>query len=227
MVVGSFGGLSWCGTGVSMWGGRASLPAFRGEFSMPRPLHRTNLVYFVGVCAGLLGAMALLVAGIRAQGSSKPPIKPGLWEIKRSSSELDGKKTPDVGETLQSLPPQLRERVAAQMRSRGIDMVDSKTSKMCVSAEILSNDTWLSGRQGCKTSFLSRTSSVWKWRSTCDKPPSTAEGETRFKGDNSYTSVIDIKMVQDNQNHNAHMEMQGKWLGADCGDLKPFVPAQE
>jgi len=190
---------------------------------MSYPPHRTNNLLFASVCTAVTAAVLLLSFGIRAQGSpSKPPIKPGLWEIKRSASELDGKKTPDMSETLQNLPPQVRERISASMRERGIEMVDAKTSKMCLSAETLSSDAWVSGRQGCKTTFVTRTSRLWRWRSTCDKPASSAEGETHFKGDSSYSSVVDVQMSQDNETHKSHMEMQGKWLSADCGGLKPF-----
>lgn len=180
--------------------------------------------------ARLLSIPALLLLAAAhgaAPAQSRPPIKAGLWEVKQTR-EMNGQKMPDMGEHLKNMPPEARKRMEEQMRQRGVEMGGgSTTAKLCLSEESLSRDDWTSAgaEHGCKTEILSRSATAWKWRSTCGgQPPTVAEGETRFQGDTGYTTVIDATSNRQGQPHRMHMEMQGKWLGADCGKLKPIVP---
>lgn len=174
----------------------------------------------------LTPALLMLAAYGSALAQNRPPIKAGLWEVKQTR-EMNGQKMPDVSEHFKNMPPEARKRMEQQMRQRGMEMGGSSAMKVCLSEESLSRDDWTSagGEHGCKTEILSRGANVWKWRSACGgQPPSVAEGETRFQGDTVYTTVVDMTTQQQGQQQKMHMEMQGKWLGADCGMLKPIVP---
>lgn len=179
----------------------------------------------MATATGLAPALAatLALCALSAAAQNRPPIKPGLWEVKQTR-EMDGQKAPDIGEHLKQMPPEMRKRVEEQMRQSGVDMGDGGVMKLCMTADTLARDDWASGQASCKTEVLSRSASAWKWRSSCSQPPTTAEGETRFQGDAAYTTVVDMTSQQQGKPQKMHMEMQGKWLGASCGDLKPFKP---
>jgi hypothetical protein len=176
-----------------------------------------------GVCCAPVLVATLAVLAVAAHAQNRPPIKPGLWEVKQTR-EMNGEKAPDMSEHLAKLPPEVRKQMEAQMKERGVQMGTGGATKVCLSAENLSREDWASGQSSCQTEILSRSAAAWKWRSSCPQPPSTAEGETRFKGDSAYTTVVDMTMQRQGQAQKMHMEMDGKWLAADCGDLKPVTP---
>lgn len=168
---------------------------------------------------GLIAACAAV-----AHAQTAPPIKPGLWQI-TSTRQVDGQKAPELGEHLKNMPPEARKRMEANMKLHGVDMSGSPGSmKMCMTRESLDQGRWQGEQTNCKTDFSSRTASSWKWRSTCTQPPSESEGEASFAGSESYTVKSTTRMTLQGQTRVTNMTMSAKWLGADCGDLKPLAP---
>ncbi len=171
-----------------------------------------------------LAALVLLAA--TAQAQTTPPIRPGLWQV-QSERMSDGKKAPDLGEQLKTMSPAMRQRMEASMKQHGIDMSGPPGQmKMCQTKESLDQGKWQGEQSACKTDFTTRSGSVWKWKSTCSQPPSVTEGEAVFTGSESYTVTSATTMSMKGQNHTTSMTIKAKWLGADCGDLKPLkLPA--
>jgi len=172
-----------------------------------------------------LAALAL-VFGVGAQAQTAPPIKPGLWQI-TSDRQTDGQPAPDLGEHLKQMPPEMRKRMEANMKQQGVDMSGGPGSmKICQTRESLDQGRWQGEQGNCKTDFTSRTGSTWKWRSTCSQPPSQTEGEASFSNPESYTVKSSTTMTMQGKAQVTKMTMNGKWLGADCGGLKPIAPPQ-
>ncbi|MBX3621549.1 MAG: DUF3617 domain-containing protein [Rhizobacter sp.] len=168
---------------------------------------------------GLIAACAMV-----AHAQTAPPIKPGLWQV-TSTRLVDGQKAPELGEHLKNLPPEARKRMEANMKLHGVDMSGGPGSmKMCMTRESLDQGRWQGEQTNCKTDFTSRTGSTWKWRSSCTQPPSESEGEASFSGSESYTVKSTTRMTLQGQTRVTNMTMNAKWLGADCGDLKPLAP---
>lgn len=173
-----------------------------------------------------MSAACLLVAGVaaHAQTPPTPPIKPGLWQV-QSEREVDGRKAPDVGTQMKSMSPEMRKHMEANMRQHGIDMSGGPGQmKMCMTRESLDAGKWQGEQTRCKTSF-NTAGSVWKWRATCDQPPSVSDGEATFASAEAYTVKSSTTMTMQGQTHVNKMTLTGKWLGGDCGDLKPVAPS--
>lgn len=165
-----------------------------------------------------------LAFGMAAHGQTTPPIKPGLWQIS-SDRQVDGQKAPDLGEHMKKMSPEMRKRMEANMKQHGVDMSGGAGNmKMCMTRESLDQGRWQGEEGNCKTDFTSRTASSWKWRSSCSQPPSQTEGEASFAGPEAYTVKSSTTMTMQGQTRVTKMVMSGKWLGADCGDLKPIAP---
>lgn len=170
-----------------------------------------------------LAALALSL-GLPAHAQTAPPIKPGLWQI-NSDRQVDGQKAPDLGEHMKKMSPEVRKRMEANMKQHGVDMSGGPGSmKMCMTRESLDQGRWQGEEGRCKTDFTSRSASSWKWRSSCSQPPSQTEGEASFAGPEAYTVKSSTTMTLQGQTRVTQMVMSGKWLGADCGDLKPIAP---
>lgn len=170
----------------------------------------------------VLGLVAACAAVAHAQ--TAPPIKPGLWQV-QSERTLDGQKAPDMSQQMANMPPEARKQMEAMMKQRGMDISGGVNNmKMCMTREQLDEGRWRSDESNCKTDFITRTSSQWKWRSVCTQPPSESEGEANIASPERYTVKVSTVSKRKGEPHTSQMTMNAKWLGADCGDVKPFAP---
>lgn len=177
----------------------------------------------------ILGSLTIVCVVVCAQGVARaqtaPPIKPGLWQV-RSEREVDGQKSqmPDMSEGLKSLPPEARKQIEAMMKQRGVDVGGGGDMKICLSRDSLDPGQWESHQGSCKTDYSSRSGSTWKWHTSCQEPASETDGEARFTGPESYTVKTATTMTVQGETRTTRMTLNSKWLGADCGDLKPITP---
>lgn len=170
----------------------------------------------------VVGVISACAAVAHAQPA--PPIKPGLWQVNTERS-MDGQKAPDLGEHLKNMPPEMRKRMEANMKQHGVDMSGGAGNmKICMTRESLDEGRWRSEEAGCKTDYSTRTSTLWKWRSVCTQPPSESEGEARIASPERYTVKVSSTATLQGQKRSSQMTMNAKWVGADCGDLKPVAP---
>lgn len=170
----------------------------------------------------LLITLALAGAGVAAQPSA-PPIKPGLWQV-QSEREVDGRKAPDPMERMKNLPPEARRQMEATMKQRGVDMGQGGVQKICHTRESLDQGRWRGDSARCKTELTSRSAAAWTWRSVCTSPESEMEGEARFTSPEAYTVKTLLTMKRSGQAQTMRMLVNARWLGADCGELKPLQP---
>ena len=172
----------------------------------------------------VLSALAVAAAAIApAQAQTVPPIKPGLWEIK-SEREVDGKKAPDPTEQMKNLPPEGRAKIEAAMKEKGVGMGEGGMNRVCLSRESLDKGSWQGQNENCKTEFTGRSTSSWKWHSVCTKPESESDGEALFANSENYTVKSHMKMKVQGQERMTTMTIQAKWMGNNCGDIKPVQP---
>ncbi|MCE9659288.1 MAG: DUF3617 domain-containing protein [Burkholderiales bacterium] len=169
-----------------------------------------------------LGA-AFVVAALPAWSQAQtPPIKPGLWEVK-SEGSADGQKTAPPTDRLASLPPAVRAQVEASMKQKGIAVDAGGLSRICFTKESMDPAHW-GNAASCKTDYGARSNSSWKWHSVCTQPEMTIDGEALFASAESYTVNSTTTMKLRGETKTSQRTVRAKWLGADCGDLKPFDP---
>ena len=158
-------------------------------------------------------------AGAQAQIA---PIKPGLWQV-HMEREVNGQKPPDVlSERMKNLPPEKRAQYEAMMKERGIATDGSGASRVCYTRESLDRSAWANQATDCKADFSSRSGRSWKWHTSCSKSGYEADGEANFLDSENYTvKSTSVSKINDKV-RNSSTTITAKWLGADCGDLKPL-----
>ncbi len=161
--------------------------------------------------------LTLSVATSVALAQTTPPIKPGLWEL-HSEREVDGQKTADPSDELKKMRPEARKQLEGVMREKGMDVAGGPV-KVCMSREVLEQGQWQAQQSGCKTEFTSRTATTWKWRTQCDKPQSTGDGEAVFASPEAYTVKSTSKSTVEGKPRTTRTTVQGRWVSADCGSL--------
>ena len=182
------------------------------------------------VLGSLMAVFVVVSVHAAAHAQTAPPIKPGLWQV-QSQREVDGQKTqmPDMSEHLKNMPPEARRQMEAMMKQRGVDMSGGSMNdmKICLSRDSVDPSQWERTQGTCKTDYVTRSSSTWKWHTSCREPAAETDGEAHFTSADSYTVKTATTMTIQGQMRTTHMTLNSKWLGADCGDLKPVAPPKQ
>ena len=159
-------------------------------------------------------------------------VKPGLWEATHKT-QFDGnsetaQKMAQAQQQMANMPPEQRKMMEDMMKSRGISMNigaggTGMTVKYCMTKEMAERKEVPSGRGDCKSTNTPMGPGKIKMAFTCSNPPSSGEGEITFASPEAYNMKMVVNTTVQGRPEKVNMEGSGRWLGADCGDIKPFT----
>ena len=170
-----------------------------------------------------LGLMALLSSVAHAQST-----KPGLWEINQKvggNPEMD-KAMAEMQQQLASMPPAQRKQMEQMMAAQGVKLGQGggMSVQVCVTPEMAAQQEVPVQKEGdCTTKVQSRSGNTMKVAFSCKNPPSSGEGTYVFRGDTGYDMKMLVKTSEGGKPVTTTMEGTGRWLGADCGKVKPIT----
>lgn len=170
-----------------------------------------------------LGLMALLSSVAHAQST-----KPGLWEINQKvggNPEMD-KAMAEMQQQLASMPPAQRKQMEQMMAAQGVKLGQGggMSVQVCVTPEMAAQQEVPVQKEGdCTTKVQSRSGNTMKVAFSCKNPPSSGEGTYVFRGDTGYDMKMLVKTTEGGKPVTTTMEGTGRWLGADCGKVKPIM----
>lgn len=157
-------------------------------------------------------------------------MTPGLWEhsftIKSESGKIE-KAMAEMKKQLASMPVEQRKMMEDMLSKQGMALGSDKGSsvKVCISKEQAENlDFPQYQNDNCKNEILKKSSTTVDMKFTC-------EGSTKTEGvaqvtminDKKFNSKAEISITKDNKVEKMNMNSNGKWLSADCGNIKPKV----
>ena len=162
-------------------------------------------------------------------------LKPGLWEITNKMQTGSGQMEAQMAQMQQqmaSMPPEQRKMVEEMMAQRGMKVGGGAgggmTLKVCMTKEMVERNEGLAQQRGdCQTTQQSRTGNTMKMAFTCTNPPSSGEGQVVFTSPEAYSMKMLVNTTVQGKPEKINMEGGGKWLGADCGSVKPMVPPKK
>jgi hypothetical protein len=167
--------------------------------------------------------VALCGSAAAVQAQPVPPIKPGLWQVSLERA-VDGQARPSPADRMANMPPEMRAKMEAAMKARGMDMGGGGGDmKVCHTKESLAQGAWSRQGTSCKTDVKTRSAASWTWHTSCTQPPTETDGETLFSNAENYVVKTSSTVTMGGQPHTSQNTITAKWLGADCGDVKPFV----
>ncbi len=177
--------------------------------------------------ATLLGAACISVSASHAQA-----MKPGLWETThKSMSGSDGitDKMAQMQQQLASLPPEQKKMLQDMMAKQGVTVGDAGMNgmsgmsvKTCMTKEMIERNEVPQSQSGCTASAAPRSGNTQQISFTCAKPPSSGEGLINFNGPEAYLMKMTVSTQMRGRAEKMELEGTGRWLGADCGDVKPI-----
>lgn len=184
----------------------------------------------------------LLIAAAAALAAAGPAaaqkIAPGLWEhsitMKMTGNPQMEEGLKRMQEQLASMPPEKRKQMEEMMARQGgtsmsglTGMMSGKptTMKVCITPEQAAKDHIPTSNGNCQQVDTQRSGKTMKVKFTCTRPDGgsmTGEGQFNLISDKEHNG----HMVMDGTGRKGepmHMEIDqaGRWLGADCGDVKP------
>lgn len=163
-------------------------------------------------------ARCLLAAAI---GSGVPaiaqeaPIKPGLWEVRTRGGPFDAMRE-QMKQQLQKMPPAQR----AEMEKRLGGLAGDGPAKVCLTPEMIRQ-----GQTGEKQPEGCEVKTTWRGRTAISdyqcKNGASGHGEFTYPSAETYSGWMEMKDPRSTERQIPRMEMSGRWLGADCGDVVP------
>lgn len=172
-------------------------------------------VLFAAVSAASCLALAAQAAPLSLN------VKTGLWEMTTSGQTSGAPPIPP--EMLAQLTPERRAKFEAAMAASLAKSNQSHVTKTCVTEKTLQHGFDPEENRGrhCTNTVLSSNAKVMELRQECTGREKTS-GHIRFEAVSPelVNGTIDIVMSNGANTMTMKHVMHGKWLGADCGNLK-------
>jgi len=175
-------------------------------------------------------AAAVACLFVATPALSAETLKPGLWEI---TSQMQGGSSGQMTDAMAQMQkamaemsPEQRKMTQDMMAKQGVQMGAASgggiTTKMCMTQEMVERNDIGTQQGDCTHTTAPRMGSSMKFSFTCTKPPSRGDGEVSFSGRESYTTKMAMTTTVKGKPEKMDMQGSGKWLGADCGNIKPM-----
>ncbi len=172
--------------------------------------------------------LALLLTAPAAQAGDTW-ISPGLWEVRVTKQLLDGVDlTPQVAllqsqlpRWMASLPPEQRSQVGAMLGKQGIP--GQALANVCVSPAMAAHDQLpLPPEANCEATHFRRDGPRVEFGLTClgKKRTLTGSGDALLAGDR-ISARVRLDSAGKGGPHRIDSEAELRYLGRDCGDIKP------
>ena len=146
---------------------------------------------------------------------AKLPIIPGLWEITRKT-DIDGAGIPEMSDMMKKLPPEAQAQMKKMMEDQGIGKT-SKGIKVCITKEEIELEK-IPQEEGCDMKVTTRSKNELKYSFKCKNPAADGVAIVTAKNSKSYTSKLDMNVVEDGEKRQMKMVSDGTWLKSDCGE---------
>jgi hypothetical protein len=181
-------------------------------------------------------SIVMLVGLAAALPAQAQKLAPGLWEYSttvKGSGEYAAAQARMQAE-MARMPPEQRKMMENMMAQRGVTMgggADGQATviKTCVTADMASRDEMPQHDNRCRQTSTQRSGSTMKFKFVCSgQPASSGEGEYTFVSDKQMKGRMLITTQVDGKPQTMEMHNSGRWLGADCGSIKPpAMPAKK
>lgn len=160
--------------------------------------------------------LPLLAVLLLANAWGADAMKPGLWELTMKSDAL-------------MAMPRIPKEQLEQMRKMGIELPQisggAMVSKVCVTPQMAASQApGLEGMEhGCKPKNFKRSGNSYSADIVCSgELKGTGKVSGTFEGDERYAAVYEFTGTMHGQPVNHRQESSGRWLGKDCGNVRPM-----
>jgi len=172
----------------------------------------------------------LLIASL-AGAAHAQQMKPGLWEFKQTP-QLDPARQAQMAQAqkaMESMPPEQRQMIEKMMAQKGVNVSmagGALTIKTCVTKEQAERNMAPVNHQGNCTQEIKRSGNTIQTHFVCTDPASEGDAIVTLRGNEGFTNDVTIRHQRQGKTETTKVSGEGRWLGADCGDVKPMPSPQ-
>lgn len=178
------------------------------------------------IAAALLSSLALPALAQK--------ITPGLWEQQmtmKGDAEMDAQMA-RMKEEMARMPPEQRKMMDDMLKQRGMSVApgggggSQVTARICITPEMAARDEVPQSDANCRTTSQQRSGKTLRFKFACTgERASSGEGEYTFVSDKRTLGRVIVNSAGKGGGAPQRVEMEhnGKWLSADCGDVKPYA----
>jgi hypothetical protein len=143
-------------------------------------------------------------------------VKVGLWEVTTT-----GKTQGDIPEQmLAQIPPERRAQMIAAIKASANR---THTYRQCMTTDKLSKGFDVQpSHENCQRSVVANSATDMTVKEQCSGDDGVQSVNVHFHADSSesVTGTVTAIVTRGGQSMNFDSNMQGKWLGSSCGDVK-------
>ncbi|AEG91528.1 DUF3617 domain-containing protein [Ramlibacter tataouinensis] len=160
-------------------------------------------------------------------------LKPGLWEVQ---SRLHGnpqmeQAMAEMNRQMAGMSPAQRKQMQETMARQGVQIGagagGATATRICMTREMAERGE-VTGQQGdCRTHGQQRIANTLRMAFTCTQPPARGETQVTFLGPEAYSMKMTSTTTVAGKDETVSMEGSGKWVAADCGNIRPLVPPKK
>jgi len=159
-------------------------------------------------------------------------MKPGLWEVTQSMKSTNPetqKAMAQMQQQMATMSPEQKKMMQDMMAKQGMQMGaggapgGGQTVRTCVTKDQAERNELSPQRDGCKMTQQARSGNTMKMAFECTNPPSSGEGEYTFVSAEAYKMRMTVRTATKGRQETMNLDGSGKWLSANCGDVKPSM----
>jgi hypothetical protein len=154
-------------------------------------------------------------------------MKPGLWEMSNKVSSADAgtqSALAHVQEQLANMSPEQRQSIQDLMQRNGVQINvgagGALQTKMCLTREMIERREFAVEEGNCRHKLTPTSGNHMRVAFTCTRPAASGEGEMTIDTPGSYRAHMRVRGT-DGNNQTVEMDVAGRWLGAECGSVRP------
>jgi hypothetical protein len=175
---------------------------------------------------------ALLLASVFGNASAQH-VKPGLWENETKMVGGSGELASALAaaqKQMESLPPESRKMMQEMMAKQGTQLNAGKSAtiaKNCVTKEMVERNELTAipsaDKHGCTQTHSPLSKKSVKFSGVCTNPVSSIEGEMTYISPEAYSIKMTTMGKIGEKTQTMDLQVTGRWLGPDCGAIKPLT----
>jgi hypothetical protein len=178
----------------------------------------------------LVPALTLLPASLGPAVAQTPDVKLGLWKVSTTRSTAGMPQAPAMPqippEVLAKMPPAQRAQIEAAMKgSQGLQSGGTRTKQVCVTRESLQRGLAFGAesRPSCQRTVNTRSRTTWELREVCTERGGQQTVHVRYElpTPDTMNGTVEVVMNDSGRQMTMKQDMRGRWLGANCGNVKP------
>jgi hypothetical protein len=174
-----------------------------------------------------LPALAALGLGsLLALPSFAQAVRPGLWEITNDITDGQHSLMAEHQKMLATMSPEQRKIIENALKKGGADLESAGIMKfkMCLTREMaMQYELPIQQHDNCSYKRSPSVGGTILLSFTCTNPSASGEGQVSLLADTGYRMKLRTTANVGGQRQTMHSDSSGKWLRADCGNLKPVA----